>query len=84
MNWGGAFLEKGPFSPPRTPPLIPKDFRLYRIPLHSFPPLLKEREVWKAINEKKKKKKKKKNGGRPFLQNTSGRAPQDQITEKAI
>ena len=22
MNWGGAFLEKGPFSPPRTPPLI--------------------------------------------------------------
>jgi hypothetical protein len=44
---------------------------------------LKEREVWKAINEKKKKKKKKKkNGGRPFLQNTSGRAPQGQITLK--
>ncbi len=32
--------------------------------------------------KKKKKKKKKKNGGRPFLQNTSGRAPQGQITLK--
>ena len=36
------------------------------------------------LTRKKKKKKKKKNGGRPFLQNTSGGAPQDQITEKTI
>ena len=25
MNWGGAFLEKGPSPPPKTPPFSPKD-----------------------------------------------------------
>ena len=38
MNWGGAFLEKGPFSlPPNPLPSSSKDFRVYRIPVRSIP-----------------------------------------------
>ena len=41
MNWGGAFLEKGPARPPKHPPFSPKDFckGLWRNGRHGRPNL---------------------------------------------